>query len=123
MRTEEEQFRGLMELAAAMSPAEVNFVINRSPRGDVSNLEMLDTPGSPQMVYTDESRDSYDFWSAKTGKLRLEKSDVPLEEAARIMINEYFSAKAQRIKKLKPDIPMDYIMKKLREGYQKPIDK
>jgi hypothetical protein len=115
MRSREEQIAGLRRLADEISPAEVNFVINLTPRGDVPNLEMLDTSGSPQMVYADQSTDTYDFWSS--GKLV--KPNIPLEEAARIMIQEYFVAKAKRIQKHHPHLSKTWIMKRLWEGYQR----
>jgi hypothetical protein len=121
MRSQEEQMHGLAKLGAEIGRAEVNFVINKGEGeyGDTASLEMLDTPYSPQMVYADERSDGYDFWSWKTGRLELVETNIPLEQAASFMINEYFTAKAHRVKKLHPDLSFDDIMEKLREGYQK----
>src|SRR5262245_487965 len=117
MRTNSEQLKGLDELATfIMQKAEVNVMIQPSG-ADVAYLMATDTPHASQIVY---ATDGYDVWKwvSISNGYHLQASDLTIEQAAEIVIAEYFLAKAARIKEHSLHLSIDEIMTTLRRGYQ-----
>ena len=116
MRSAEEQLAGLMRLAEEIGKHECNVAIYPAG-GDVAHLIAVDTPGASEVVYV---VGGYDVWTYEGGRQRLQASDLSCEQAAEIVVSEYFLAKAARVKQLYPHLDAEQIMAHLREGYQRP---
>ena len=119
MRSAEEQFAGLRRLAEVIGKHECNVAIKLAD-GDVASLTAVDTPGASEVVYV---VGGYDVWTYEGGRQRLQAGDLSCEQAAEIVVSEYFLAKAARIKQHSPHLDADQIMAKLREGYQRKANK
>lgn len=113
---------GLTKLARLIAKKEVNTAIYpsvyRADDGqmvtDVPFLAVLDTPRASQIICDGSGK--YDAWS-NDGKDML-STGLTRQQAAKLVTQEYFWAKATRVKARNPDADFDQIMAKLEAGYQ-----
>lgn len=108
------QLRGLMALAKMIGRSEVNCLISPATNSDVAFLQATDTPGASQIVYVSGD---YDVWA--DGGTRMRAHDLSINDAAEVVVTEYFLAKATRIKAHSPHMEIADIMNRLRSGYQR----
>jgi hypothetical protein len=111
----EQQIMGLQKLAQFIGARyECNFMIQVS-RDDVAYLRAVDAHRASQIVYATDTH-LYDVWTFDG--LVLKKPGLALEQAAELVVREYFTAKAARIVKHSPHLKRDQVLAKLYEGYQ-----
>ena len=112
-----DQLEGLRKLADVLHQHEINFVLVPMT-ADMAYIEMCDTPRGPHAIFDPHSK-TYDIWKWGRKRPGMKYSDLSAEDAAEILITEYFMAKAKRVRKNFPDMSMTKIMETLRHGYQK----
>ena len=110
------QVEGLQKLADILRKSEVNFYL-RTPGSDMGYIEMADTLRGPHAIF-DPTTKTYDIWRWGRKRAVMKERDLSAEDAAEILITEYFLAKAKRIRKRRPDLSVQEIMQTLRRGYQ-----
>lgn len=103
-----------MRLGKVIGRKECNFGIWQNP-GDVTYLMAADTPNASQVVY---AADGYDVWTHVNGKLDLQATNLSAENAAKVVVAEYFLAKAARVLQRDPKQNASEIMGILERGYQ-----
>jgi hypothetical protein len=113
MLTVNEQFEGLRQLAELVGKSECNCLI-RPAGSDVAFLYAAHTENASQVVCA-SGGGRYDIWT-RDG---LQRSDLSIDDAAKVVVAEYHLAKAARIKARYPSMDIGIILKTLSDGYQK----
>jgi len=116
MRTPDEQHFGLDQVARLVSQFECNCGMQMAGT-DVAFLQAVDTPNASQVVY---ASGGYDVWNRNDAgdEMNIQATDLTAEDAAAVIIIEYLSAKAARVKVHKPHMTIPEIMHILVNGYQ-----
>lgn len=115
MVTAAEQHYRLDRVAKLVGPFECNCGMSVAG-ADVASLQAVDTPDASQIVYA--SGTGYDVWTGRGNQLKLQKTELSAEDAAVVIIIEYLTAKAARVKAHKPHMEVSEIMRRLINGYQ-----